>query len=176
MVGYILFGFPKTRTLGRRLVFHIPGISKLMYEVEIARFGYLLGTLLQAGLSVTQSLTSMERATVAPRYQKLYKYLHDSIEDGYSFKSALLKYKHANAVLPPPVQQMLIAGERSGSLPDSLSSIGAIYEEKADISTANLEAVLEPIMLIIVWVGVMGVAVAVILPIYSLVGGLGTVQ
>lgn len=173
VIGYFLFGFPKTRHLGQRLIFHIPGISKLMYEVEIARFGYLLGTLLEAGLSVTESLESMQRATSAPRYQKLYKYLHDAIEDGYSFKSALLKYPRINVVIPPPVQQMLIAGERSGSLPETLSSIGKIYEEKADISTANLEAVLEPIMLIFVWVGVMGVAIAVILPIYSLVGGLG---
>lgn len=174
LIVYLLFGFPKTRSLGQRLVFHIPGVSKLMYEVEVARFGYLLGTLLQAGLSVTESLESMQRATAAPRYQKLYKYLHGSIEEGYSFKSALLKYRHVNTVLPPPVQQMLIAGERSGSLPETLSSIGSIYEEKADISTANLEAVLEPILLLFVWVGVMGVAVAVILPIYSLVGGLGT--
>ena len=68
---------------------------------------------------------------------------------------------------------MLIAGERSGSLPETLLSIGAIYEEKADVSTTNLEAILEPILLIIVWLGVMGVAVAVILPIYSLIGGLG---
>lgn len=174
LIGYLLFGFSKTRSLGQRLVFHIPGISKLMYEVEIARFGYLLGTLLQAGLSVTESLESMQRATAAPRYQKLYTYLHRTIEEGYSFKSALVKYPHINTVLPPPVQQMLIAGERSGSLPETLANIGHIYEEKADISTANLEAVLEPILLIFVWIGVMGVAVAVILPIYSLIGGLGT--
>ena len=172
-IGYILFGYPKTRSLGQRLVFHIPGISKLMYEVEIARFGYLLGTLLDAGLSVTESLDSMGRATPAPRYQKLYRYLRSAIEDGYSFKSSLLRYRHVNTVLPPPVQQMLIAGERSGSLPETLLSIGAIYEEKADVSTTNLEAILEPILLIIVWLGVMGVAVAVILQIYSLIGGLG---
>jgi type IV pilus assembly protein PilC len=67
---------------------------------------------------------------------------------------------------------MVIAGERSGALPETLKSIGDIYEEKADISTQNLEAILEPILLVIVWLGVLGVAVAVILPIYSLVGGL----
>lgn len=69
---------------------------------------------------------------------------------------------------------MVVAGERSGSLPETLLNIGRIYEEKSDISTQNLEAILEPILLIIVWIGVMGVAVAVIMPIYSLVGGLGT--
>lgn len=174
LIMYILFGAPKTRSIGQRILFHIPGISRLLYEVEIARFGYLFGTLLQAGLSVMQALELLERATTATRYKKFYRYLRDSFENGYSLRSSLPKYKSARKLIPPNVQQMLIAGERSGALPETLINIGAIYGEKADISTENLETILEPILLVIVWLGVMGVAVAVILPIYSLVGGLGT--
>lgn len=170
---YILFGAPKTKTIGQRMLFHIPGISRLMYQVEVARFGYLLGTLLEAGLSVMQAFVLLGRATTAPRYQKFYQYLHDSFENGYSFRTSFKGYKDTHKLLPPAVQQMVIAGERSGALPETLIDIGAIYEQKADISTQNLEAILEPILLLIVWLGVMGVAVAVILPIYSLVGGIG---
>ncbi len=170
---YILFGAPKTRTLGQRLLFHIPGVARLLYEVEIARFGYLLGILLDAGLSITQAFDLLDAATIAPRYKRFYRYLHGSFENGYSFRTSLPAYKQARTLLPPAVQQMIIAGERSGSLPKTLSDIGRIYEQKADVSTQNLEAILEPILLIIVWLGVMGVAVAVIVPIYSLVGGLG---
>jgi len=170
---YILFGYAKTRSIGQALLFRIPGVSRLLYEVEVARFGYLLGTLMQAGLSVTQSLQSLHDATAALRYKKLYQKLRDGFEEGYSFHAVLPKYKAVKKLIPPPVQQMVMAGERSGSLPETLVSVGAIYEEKADISTQNLEAILEPILLIFVWLGVMGVAVAVILPIYGLVGGLG---
>lgn len=170
---YLLFGAPKTRHLGQSLLFHIPGVSRLMYEVETARFGYLLGTLLGAGLTVMQALDLLGRATNAPNYKKFYAYLHDAFENGYSFGASLPKYKRSHKLLPAAVQQMIIAGERSGSLPETLEKIGANYEEKADTSTQNLEAMIEPILLIIVWLGVMGVAVAVILPIYSLVGGLG---
>ena len=173
-MGIFLFGLPKTKQLGQRLLFHVPGISRLLHEVEIARFGYLMGTLLQAGLSVTQSLQALHDATSAPKYKRLYLHLLRSFEDGYSFRRGLASFHRADRLLPPPVQQMVVAGERSGSLPETLLNIGRIYEEKSDISTQNLEAILEPILLIIVWIGVMGVAVAVIMPIYSLVGGLGT--
>jgi len=173
LCGYILFGAPRTRGLGQRLLYRTPGVSRLLYEVEIAQFGYLLGTLLQAGLSVTQALRLLQDATSATRYKKFYDYLTRSFEDGYSFKVSLPKYKHGTKLLPPTVQQMVIAGERSGALPETLLNMGAIYEEKADASTANLEVILEPILLVVVWLGVLGVAVAVILPIYSLVGGLG---
>lgn len=170
---YMLFGFSKTKSVGQRLLFHLPGVSRLLHEVEIARFGYLLGTLLQAGLTVTQALESLEQATNVPRYKELYRHLRTSFEEGYSFRTSFPKYHHTSKLLPPPVQQMVIAGERSGSLPEALLNVGNIYEQKVDITTQNLEAILEPILLVIVWVGVMGVAVAVILPIYSLVGGMG---
>jgi len=172
LMVYIIFFAPKTRLLGNWLLFHLPGISRLMYEVEIARFGYLLGTLLGAGLSVTQALQLLQESTNANRYKKFYAYLNQSFEDGYGFRASLSKYKRSRKLLPPSVQQMIIAGERSGALPETLESIGDIYQEKSDISTQNLETVLEPFMLIIVWLGVMAVAIAVILPIYSLVGGL----
>jgi type IV pilus assembly protein PilC len=176
LIAYLLFGFPKTKFIGQSMLFRIPGISKLMHEVEIARFGYLMGTLLQAGLSVTQALQSLHDATSARKYKQLYDFLREAFEDGYSFRSTLPKRHSTASLLPPPVQQMVIAGERSGSLPETLLSIGQIYEEKSDISTQNLEVILEPILLIFVWLGVIGVAVAVILPIYSLVGGLNAVQ
>jgi type IV pilus assembly protein PilC len=171
--GYVLFGHPKTKYMGQWLLFHIPGISKLLHEVEIARFGYLLGTLLQAGLSVTQALQLLQNATGISQYRAFYNYLKTSFEDGYGFKDSLSKYKQNGKLVPPAVQQMIIAGERSGALPETLVSVGTIYEAKADTSTQNLETVLEPILLVFVWLGVLGVAVSVILPIYSLVGGLG---
>jgi type II secretory pathway component PulF len=170
---YLLFGVHKTKKYGQWMLFHTPGIAKLLREVEIARFGYLLGTLLQAGLSVTQAFELLQNATNLVQYKVFYAYMKTSLEDGYSFKTSLQQYKQSATLMPPAVQQMIIAGERSGALPETLISIGTIYEGKADTSTQNLETVLEPILLIIVWLGVLGVAVSVIMPIYSLVGGLG---
>lgn len=169
---YAVFFAPQTRSIGKRLLFRTPGIKKLLQEIELARFGYLFGTLLNAGLSVTDTLKALGAATTMPHYKKLYAHLEESIGNGYSIKDSLKQFKHVNHLIPAAVQQMVIAGERSGSLPDTLENIGSIYEEKANITTDNLEAMLEPILLIVVWFGVLGVAVAVIMPIYGLIGGL----
>lgn len=171
---YIVFAAPHTKRLGSALLFRLPGISRLLYEVEIARFGYLLGTLLDAGLSITQSLDLLVRSTTAHRYQELYRYLRKSLDDGISFRQALPKYPHAGKLLPSAVQQLVMAGERSGSLAETLRTVGDNYEAKADVSTENLEVILEPILLVVVWLGVLGLAIAVILPIYKLTSGLST--
>lgn len=172
-VLYIIFGAPHTKIMGQFLLFHMPGISKLLNEIEIARFGYLFGTLLKAGLSVTESLKLMTQATTVRQYQRFYTRLGKAFDEGWSFAESTAKMPRSEQPLPPAVRQMIIAGERSGALPETLQNVGVIYEEKANISTQNLQSVLEPILLVVVWLGVMGVAVAIIMPIYSLVGGLG---
>jgi type II secretory pathway component PulF len=143
-----------------------------MKEVEIARFGYLLGTLLQAGLAVNLALESLANATDFIVYRNFYLYLGKSIEEGYSFQKSFSSYKNTAKLIPTPILQLIIAGEKSGNLSKTLLKVGEMFEEKSDITTKNLTIILEPILLVFVWLGVVSVALAVILPIYGLVGGL----
>lgn len=169
---YILFGAPYTKVIGRRLLLHVPGVGRLLKEIEIAQFGYLLGTLIEAGLPITQALQLLADTTTSPAYKKLYRHLGESISDGNTFKQSLSDHRRSTKLIPIAVQQMIAAGERSGSLPDVLKSVGNTYEEKSNTTTENLETIIEPILLVTVAGGVLLVAVAVILPIYSLIGSL----
>jgi type II secretory pathway component PulF len=174
VIAYFLFSYSKTKKIGQALLFMIPGVSNLIMEVELARFGYLLGTLLQAGLPITQAIQSLEQATIFPHYKAFYKHLGVHIEDGNSFQESFASFPKLNRLIPTPMQQLIVTGEKSGNLPETLVKISALYEGKTDTSTKNLSVILEPILLVIVWLGVVAVAMAVILPIYSLVGGLQT--
>jgi type II secretory pathway component PulF len=181
---FFIFSFSKTKFIGQFILFSTPGIKGLIKEVEVARFGYLLGTLLGAGLPITHALDSLASATEISRYKKFYLYLHDSVGDGNSIQKSFVSFstrggstfggKHVNRLIPAPIQQLIVAGEQSGTLPESLLKIGQTFETKADTTTKNLTIILEPILLVIVWLGVVTVALAVILPIYSLIGGFKT--
>jgi type IV pilus assembly protein PilC len=168
---YLLFFFPRTKFIGQYLLFSVPGIRDLIKEVELARFGYLLGTLLEAGIPIDLSLESLASATEVAPYRKLYTHVHDAVEDGNSIQTSLSSFKGVSRLIPAPIQQIIATSEQSGTLAESLLKIGIIFENKADTSTKNLAVILEPVLLVIVWLGVVGVALAVVLPIYSLVGG-----
>lgn len=172
LIGYILFGASKTKSIGRLLLFKLPGIGRLLHEVEISQFGYLLGTLLKAGLPITQAVILLAGASSAPQYQKFYYYLARSLGDGFSVKDSLRAYKKSNKLIPGSVQQIVIAGEHSGSLSEVLLVVGRTYEQKADVTTSNLETIIEPVLLLFVALGVLIVGISVLLPIYSLLGGL----
>lgn len=170
LISYFLFIFPQTKYLGQELLLKIPAISKLVREVELSRLGYILGSLLDAGLPVVAALESLYQSSQILTYKNFYGRLRDRVEEGLSFQKIFAEENNLGRLLPRPFQQMIISGEQSGNLPTTLRKIGSIFDAKTEITTKNLSVILEPILLIIVWLGVIFVALAIVLPIYSLIG------
>ncbi|MFA6130874.1 MAG: type II secretion system F family protein [Patescibacteria group bacterium] len=171
---YVIFGMPKTKVIGQWFLLHLPGVKMVVQQVELSRTGFILGTLLQAGLPIIEAVESLRQATVMYHYRRFYRVLGVALEGGDSFAQVFSSFRRMGRLIPNPIQQMIETAERSGTLPETLMQIGTIYGEKTDNSTKNLSVILEPILLLIVWLGVVGVALAVILPIYSLIGNLTT--
>lgn len=169
---WLIFGFKKTKFIGEGFLFKLPIVKKFILEVQLARFGYILGTLLDAGLPINEAIDSLNASVKFKAYNKFYKYLGESIAEGNSFQQSFSEYKGMKKIIPVPIQQMIIAGEQSGSLPSTLLKIGETFEEKMDNTTKNLAVFIEPILLILVGLGVAFIAIGVILPIYSLMGNL----
>jgi type IV pilus assembly protein PilC len=168
---YFLFQREKSKHIGQRLIFSIGAFRNVIANIELARFGFLFGTLLHAGLPILDSLTSLSRSTSFYAYQKFYDHLEEDIESGLTFKQSFEGFKGINSLIPVPIQQIIIAAEKSGRLQESMEEINETFEERVDTSSKNLAVILEPIMLILVWLGVVFVALSVIFPVYNLVGG-----
>lgn len=171
-VVLILFVFPRTRFIGQTLMFHTPGVNKLVREVELSRFGFFLGTLLKAGIPISAALKLLVATTSFPVYKKFFQYLLDGVMSGDSFETIFREYKKSRKLIPLPVQQMVLSAERGGALSDNFVKIGEMYEKRIALTSKNLMALLEPILLIVIWFGVVGIALAVILPIYGLLSGI----
>ncbi len=171
---YLIFFHHKTRFIGQAILFRIPGPREIIKESEIARFGFVLSGLLGSGIPITESLVSLGDTSPYRPYQKLYRHLAAKIDEGYTVQKSFQSYKAADKLIPVPIQEMIFAGERSGSLADVLGKISEIYEEKVENSTQNISILIEPILLFVVGVGVLMLALGVILPIYTLVGSVGS--
>lgn len=171
-LAYILFINRKTKILGQKILFKTPVAKGLLKYIELARFGYIMGTLLSAGLPIVKSIDFLIESTTMKYYEKFYARMRDSIDSGNSFKKFFDEEKKPDKYIPLSARQMIIAGEKSGNLSEVFKKIGEIYQEKGDLATKNLPTVMEPILLFIVWIAVLFVALAVIMPIYGILGGL----
>lgn len=169
---YIIFFFSKTRFMGQWILMHLPVIKRLIRSVELARFGFVLGTLLETGLPITRALASLRESTSSYAYQRFFEFIRVNVAEGQSFRFTFSQYKKSNKLMSPHIQQMIAAGEQSGSLPKTLFKIGKKYENEMEEITRNLAVLIEPFLLLIVWAGVLTLALAVIMPIYSLIGNI----
>ena len=168
---YFIFFFPKTRRAGEAIILAVPGLRNLLLEVELSRFGHLLGGLLRAGIPIDESLVSLEEATFLHPFSRFYRHLREQVAEGNSLKKGFSSYPDAKKLFPVTVQALIFAAEQSGQLPESLMRVGKLFEERSSNTARTVATAMEPILLFLVWLGVAGVAIAVILPIYSLIGG-----
>jgi len=77
----------------------------------------------------------------------------------------------ASRVFPPMVLQMVASGEKTGELPTMLNYVCLLYARETDAKVKSLTSVIEPVMIVVLGVIVGFIAMSVIVPIYSLVGG-----
>ncbi|MFA6474696.1 MAG: type II secretion system F family protein [Patescibacteria group bacterium] len=167
-VFYFLFSFPRTKFIGHRILFHVPLIKTLIRDVEIARFGFILGTMVQAGVPIVPALEALIDTTTYKNYQALYSYLAKSIGQGKSFRQCFHEYPGIDKLFPNTVTALIMAGELSGNLDKQLLHIGERYERFVDEVARNLPIIIEPILIVGVGIAVAFLGVSIIYPIYQL--------
>jgi len=167
----LLFIFPATRKSGQWLLFHLPVFNDLIVKTEVSRFSYNLAMLLNSGIPITKSLLSLSKVHDYYMYKEYTDFLANYIQSGKSFHNIFDgNKKKTDAIFPFAAQEIITAGEESGKLPEVLYQLGDRYEQESEQIAKNIAVLLEPALLIIVWGGVVFLAVAILLPIYSLVG------
>lgn len=169
----ILSKYTRLKVVTQWIMFRIPGIGRLAREATIARFGVILGGLLKAGVPVIEALQSLVQVTPIASYKKLYAQMLAHITIGDSFAKSFASIKGSHKLLPPSVQQLVITGEKSGSLADIMLKIADIYDKKATGTAEKLPVILEPMLLLFIGGLVGSIAFAIIIPIYSIVGNVG---
>lgn len=173
VVMIILGKFTRLKGAAQWVMFQIPGIGRLAREATIARFGVILGGLLQAGVPLVDALRSLAEVTSVVSYRVFYLSLLEHVSLGDSFGKSFIAIRGSAALLPVTVQQLVTTGERSGSLSKILLKIADIYEKKANDTAQKLPVILEPMLLLFIGALVGTIAFAIIVPIYSIVGNVG---
>lgn len=169
----LLSKYTRFRAVSQWLVFHTPGIGSLARESTIAQFGVILGGLLRAGVPLVEALSSLAEVTHTVAYKNFYRKMLEHVSAGDSFSKSFKALPETNRLFPVSVQQLIVTGERSGSLADVLMKISDMYDKKASETAEKLPVILEPLLLIIIAGIVAGIAFAIIVPIYKVVGNIG---
>lgn len=173
---YILFINRFTKGIGQRLLLNAPAVSQLMKWVEMADFGGSGGTMLRSGIDLPEMLDSMSEMTRLHLYRRAYKEMAARMREGWTFDRFFESKRVYRHIFPVPVREMLYSGESSGRLPEMLEFIHVQYKRESDVTAKTLSSLLEPVLIVGIWLGVLGLALSVIVPIYQVIGGFNTLE
>ncbi len=169
-LGAIVFGislYLKTYN-GRRnfdyLKLHMPIFGTLFKYIYLIRFTRSLSTLLKGGVTITNSLKIVAGVVSNIIYQEIILRTLDSINDGNPISTVM----ENEPTIPKMVPQMLSVGERTGKIDVVLDKITDFYGREADKMLANLSTLMEPVIMVVMGVGVGMMVAAVIMPMYNM--------
>ena len=147
-------------------VLPIPFMSSIVRKVNLARFSRLLYSLLKTDVPIDRSFLLVAGTLSNIYYRDYLTKVSPRLRAGKSVVQILEKNPH---LFPPLVTQMIAVGEGRGTMDDMLLELARFYEEEVSGVLANLASIIEPVLILVLGVVAGGVAVAVVMPIYSLV-------
>jgi len=97
-------------------------------------------------------------------YQEGLDEVYQQVEKGTPMNVPLSKNKY----FPPMISQMVGVGEKTGKLDEILESLANFYEAETDNQMKKLSSLLEPVLIVIIGIGVAIMVFSIITPIYNL--------
>ena len=174
LVGlFILFRIFKSSEAGRFVVdamkLRIPVIGNLVEMVCLSRFAHHVGTLLGTGIDITQTLAITERVVGNALIAQGVREAREKVNQGVSFWRALQE----TGVFPPLVIRMVFVGESSGTIDTSLERVTEYFDREIPTKVKRLFAIMEPLIVVVLATIVLGVALSIFIPLYSVLGRIG---
>jgi type II secretory pathway component PulF len=163
VAGWLLSPRPRVRAIAGRILARVPIIGHVLYLATIVQFTRMLALLERAGLPMLETLRVVAEMLMPGPVKDLTAAVRGKVVAGSSISDAL-----ANThVLPDLVEQMIAVGEHTGRIDETLAAAAAHYEEEMRVRIKRLTTALEPLLTLLVSSLVLGVALAVFLPLWQ---------
>jgi len=154
----------KVRRFVDPLKLKAPVFGQLFQKIALSRFARNLGTMLQSGVPILQSLDIVSETTGNTVVGDAVLDIQTSVRNGESITGPLA----GHAVFPPMVVQMMAVGEDTGALDAMLHKISEFYDQEVEATTEALTALIEPLMIAALG-GIIGsMIIALYMPIFKI--------
>lgn len=167
VVGVLYFLIKKYKREIIQPLLSIPVISPLVQKIDLTRFTYNLHLLLNSGIPITSALELVAEVVTKKEIYTIITHTRDMVIAGKNLTEGLRKGK---GYIPVIVIKIIEAGEKSGTLDKALFDVSEYLDYEVSNSVKTATALLEPVMLVVVGVLVGGMMMAIIAPIYGLIG------
>lgn len=171
LVFLLIFFFVRwTKSKSGRIIWHnfllkTPIIGPVIKKINIARLSATLCSLLQTDIAIPEALRITSTILGNHKYKMAMLEASEKVKKGRKLAEIFHEYPD---ILTPIIIQMVTVGEETGALDEVLKNMADFYQDEVEQTMENLPIIIEPILMLVMGLGVAGIAIAVILPIYSM--------
>lgn len=176
LMVFALIGVPILRRQSRRfalaidrLKLRVPVFGQLNLMLALSRFTHNLAILYGAGIPILEALNMCQHGLIGNTYvEQAVAQAREDILTGSTISEAL----HRQPVFSALLLRMVAMGETTGKLDEALQNVASYYNEVIPRRIKNLFTVLEPTLMLFLIFTVGCIALAIYMPIISLMGSI----
>jgi type IV pilus assembly protein PilC len=148
----------------------IPAVGDLYRKLYLARIADNLNTMLTSGVPIIRAIDITADVVGSRIYKLILKNAADGIKSGRALSATF--ERNDKKLMPGIMVQMIKVGEETGSIGAILKTLSDFYKREVDDAIDTLVGLIEPVMIVVLGLGVGILLVSVLVPIYNLAGSI----
>ncbi len=169
--GFFLIRYAKTdegHDYLARARLNIPYVGDLYRKLYMSRLADSLSTTLKSGIQLVRGMEIAATVVGDPVYSAILRNAASEIQTGRSASESLGKHPE----IPGIMVAMMKVGEETGDLGNILSTIAKFYRREVSNAVDTLVSLIEPLMIVMLGLGVGLLLASVLVPIYNISAGI----
>jgi type IV pilus assembly protein PilC len=141
-----------------------PVFGPLLHKVAMARFASTLSSLVSSGVPILESLDIVTETVGNVSIGTVLQGAKQAVREGRPLADSL---SQGGDLIPSLVVQMIEVGEQTGALDGMLLKVAEYYDNEVDTTVNNLTSLLEPMLTVVMGIGVGSMVIAMYLPMLT---------
>lgn len=150
------------------LKLNVPYVGDLYQKLYLSRIADNFSTMLVSGVPVVEAVEITAAVVGSSTYERILAETGEAVKGGASISDALGKH----AEVPGIMTAMIRVGEETGELGNILSTLAKFYRREVSTAVDTLVDLIEPLMIVLLGLGVGTLLASVLIPIYNLAGSI----
>lgn len=149
--------------------FAIPFVGELYRKLYLSTISDNLHTMIISGIPMLRALEITSATVTSDLYKQILTESMIAVKGGKSLSLSFSQYKE----IPGILVQMIKVGEESGELGSILKTMAKFYQREVINAVDTLVSLIEPVMIVLLGLGVGTLLASVLLPIYNIASTAG---
>lgn len=168
----VVFGFfgirylfsPSGKNFLSRMKLELPYISNLYKKLYLSRIADNLNTMLTSGIPMLKALELTSNVIDNTIYESIMAQVIEDVKGGFALSDAFGKH----AEIPGILVAMTRVGEETGEVGSILKTLARFYQREVVSAVDTLVDLIEPLMIVMLGLGVGFLLASVLIPIYNI--------